>query len=112
MKTKKSKAEIKFQIELDENNVPDSIRWLATDGKDSFTDAKAVIMSIWDGDNKNSLSIDLWTKDMMAEEMQHFTFQILDGLSKSYNRSVGDEKVTKYIQDCAIKIGKELNILK
>ena len=112
MKTKKSKAEIKFQIDLDENNVPENIKWLATDGKVSFSDAKAVIMSIWDGDNKTSLGIDLWTKDMMAEEMHHFIFQILDSLSKSCKRSVGDEKVAKHIHDCAITIGKELNILK
>ena len=109
---KTTTAEIKFNIELDVNNVPEKISWKASDGDDTQTEAKAVIMSIWDGKNKTSLNIDLWTKEMMAEEMKFFTFQILDTLADTYKRSVGDDKVAKEIKDFAINIGKKSNVLK
>ena len=109
---KKTSAEIKFDIELDVNNVPEKIHWEATDGDKKKTEAKAVIISIWDGQNKTALNIDLWTKEMMAEEMKFFTFQIIDTLAETYKRSVGDEKLAKEIKDFAINIGKKSKVLK
>ena len=70
------------------------------------------MISIWDGKDKTSLKIDLWTKEMMAEEMKLFTFQILDSLAETYKKSVGDEKISAEIKDFAKKIGKMSNILK
>ena len=112
MKKREKKAAINFQIDLDVNNVPEKIVWDATDNDIKNNPAKAVIISIWDGVAKSSLKIDLWTKEMMAEEMKFFTFQILDSLSETYQRSVGDEKIAKEIKAFAKHIGKASNILK
>ena len=59
-----------------------------------------------------SLKIDLWTKEMMAEEMKFFTFQILDALAETYKKSVGDEKIALEIQNFAKHIGQKSNVLK
>ena len=112
MNKKQKKANINFQITLDVNNVPENIEWHASDNKDINRSAKAVMISIWDGVDKKSLKIDLWTKEMMAEEMQFFTVQILDSLSETYKRSVGDEKISLEIKKFAQKIGKMSNVLK
>ncbi len=112
MKKNTKKANINFTIQLDENNIPDSISWHASDDGDKKNYAKAVIISIWDGKDKSSLKIDLWTKDMMAEEMKFFTFQILDSLSDTFQKSVGDQKISKEIKKFAKKIGKMSNVLK
>jgi len=74
--------------------------------------AKAAIISIWEDSSKSSLQIDLWTKEMMAEEMKFFVFQILNSLSDTYKKSVGDEKLAKEIKDFAIHMGKKSNVLK
>lgn len=112
MKDKKITAEINFKIDLDINNVPENIVWDATDSEIKNNKAKAVLISIWDGVQKSSLKIDLWTKEMMAEEMKFFTFQILDSLSETYKRAVGDEKIAQEIKDFAAHIGKSSNVLK
>tara|TARA_B100000902_G_C27163026_1_gene839765 strand:- start:379 stop:717 length:339 start_codon:yes stop_codon:yes gene_type:complete len=112
MKKKITNAEINFKVSLDVNNVPENIVWNATDSDIKNNEAKAVLISIWDGVKKSSLKIDLWTKDMMAEEMQFFVFQILDALGDTYKRSVGDEKIASEIKDFAKKIGKKSNVLK
>ena len=105
-------TKINFSIKLDVNNVPEQITWDATDSGQVENKAKAVMISIWDEAEKNTLKIDLWTKEMMAEEMQFFTFQILDSLSETYKRAVGDEKIAMEIKEFAKHIGKISNVLK
>ena len=112
MKKDKLNASINFSIKLDVNNVPEQITWDATDSGQVENKAKAVMISIWDEAEKNTLKIDLWTKEMMAEEMQFFTFQILDSLSETYKRAVGDEKIAMEIKEFAKHIGKISNVLK
>ncbi|MBJ04807.1 MAG: gliding motility protein GldC [Flavobacteriales bacterium] len=112
MKKQQKTASINFDIHLDDNNIPEKIKWHATDGGNKINDAKAIMLSIWDGVDKSSLKIDLWTKDMMAEEMKFFIFQILDSLSDNYLKSIGDEKVAGEIKKFAKKIGKISNVLK
>ena len=112
MKKDKLNASINFNIKLDVNNVPEQITWDATDSGQVEKKAKAVMISIWDEAEKNTLKIDLWTKEMMAEEMQFFTFQILDSLSETYKRAVGDQKIAMEIKEFAKHIGKISNVLK
>ena len=81
MKKKQKRANINFTIDLDVNNIPENINWDATDSDNKPQNAKAVMISIWDGNDKRSLKIDLWTKEMMTEEMRFFIFQIIDSLS-------------------------------
>ena len=108
----KKKATINFKINLDENNIPEDINWSASDSGFDSKKAKAIMISIWDGEQKSSLKINLWTKEMMAEEMKFFTFQILDSLADNYKKSVGDEKISIEIKDFAKKIGKAINVIK
>ena len=49
---------------------------------------------------------------MMSEEMNFFAFQVLDSLSRTYQKSVGNEKIAQEIKDFAIHIGKSLHVLK
>ena len=112
MKKKQKIANINFDVHLDENNIPELIKWSATDGGSEVRPAKAIMLSIWDGIDKSSLKIDLWTKEMMAEEMKFFIFQIIDSLSDSYLKSVGDEKIAEEIKKFAKKIGKMSDVLK
>ena len=96
---KKTSAEIKFNIELDVNNVPENIHWHATDGDKKKTEAKAVIISIWDGQNKTSLNIDLWTKEMRTDEMKHFFHQTLVSMADTLERATNEDKMAADMRD-------------
>jgi len=77
----------------DENRVPDSIIWNATDtGAENAQKAKAMMLSFWDGAEKAALRIDLWTKDMMVDEMADFFCQTLMTMADTYGRA------TKYYE--------------
>tara|TARA_B100000900_G_C20509322_1_gene687283 strand:+ start:768 stop:1097 length:330 start_codon:yes stop_codon:yes gene_type:complete len=108
----KRKAQINIDLELDENNVPENISWQASDSEFKNKVAKAISLSIWDGVDKSTLKINLWTKEMMAEEMKFFTIQILDSLGDNYLRSVGDKKISTLIKNFAKELGKKIDVVK
>lgn len=86
------KTNINFNIELDTNNVPDKILWDATDKPNaSPSETKSISISLWDQSQKNTLRIDLWTKDMPVEEMKQFYIDCLGGLGQSMLSATGDE---------------------
>ena len=91
MKNKKSKIEI--SVELDNNKIPEKIFWSATDSGIENSETKATFLSVWDSTKKESLRIDLWTKDMPLDEMKIFFYQILTSMSATYKRATQDEKM-------------------
>ena len=69
---------IRFDVHLDKENLPVSIDWAADDGEFNEPQAaKAIMVGLWDGLQKEAMRIDLWTKEMSIEEMSQFTFQYL-----------------------------------
>jgi len=49
------------------------------------------MLSIWDPKEENTLRIDLWTKDMMVDEMADFFYQNLMGMGDTYLRATQDK---------------------
>jgi gliding motility-associated protein GldC len=93
------KFEIKFDIELDENKVPEEMHWTAEDGGVSNQKTKAIMLSIWDAKAKESLRIDLWTKDMPVDEMKIFFHQTLVAMTDTFQRATSDEKMADTMRD-------------
>lgn len=87
-----NKSEIKLVVELDKDQIPEKISWDA-DQKDSpgLSETKSISLSLWDDENKNTMRIDLWTKDMPVDEMKRFYIDCLGGLAQSILNSTGDE---------------------
>ena len=70
------KTQISFNIELDENKIPEKITWSANDGGVNNKDSKAVFLSVWDHEPQETLKIDLWTKDMPVDQMNVFFIKL------------------------------------
>lgn len=83
-----SSSTITIQVALDENKVPNEISWNAGNTTAEATQqAKAMMLSFWDGNEKTALRIDLWTKAMMVDEMADFFYQTLMGMADTYDRA-------------------------
>ena len=79
---------ITIQVGLDEKRVPTDIQWAASDAGDGqFQKAKAMMISFWDGSDKAALRIDLWTQQMMVDEMADFYYQTLMTMADTYGRA-------------------------
>src|SRR5579872_3301688 len=98
-------SEINFKIELDRNNVPEKILWDATDKPDNgFSESKSMSIALWDHVQKNTLRIDLWTKDMPVNEMKRFYIDCIGGLAQSVLTSTGDETMASEINNLCEKL--------
>lgn len=92
------KAEIKLNIELDEQNVPEVITWSSSDGESSDElPAKAMFLALWDAQYKNSMRIDLWTKDMPYDEMKRFFYETMQTLGDTFLRSSGGDPMAENV---------------
>lgn len=92
------KAEIKITVELDEENIPNTLTWESTDGDNGEAlPAKAMFLALWDHQYKNSLRIDLWTKDMPLDEMKRFFYETLQTLGDTFLRASAQDPVAEAV---------------
>ena len=99
-----TKSNITFDISLDDNNIPDKIEWNASDKPDGPGETKTVSVSVWDHDQKNTLRIDLWTKDMPVEDMKRFYIESIGGMAQSVLRATGDEFMAREMNNLCDKL--------
>ena len=105
-------SEIKISVGLDENKVPDNIEWSASDGGVNHASAKGMLLSVWDKKQGDTLKIDLWTKDMLADEMKQMVHQTLIGLSDTLERATDDKTAANDMREFAQKLGEKMNLFK
>src|SRR3954447_19916636 len=83
-----AKSSIVIDVELDEQRIPNKIEWNASDSTmEKAQQAKAVMLSLWDGAEKTALRIDLWTQKMMVDEMADFYYQTYMTMADTYERA-------------------------
>jgi gliding motility-associated protein GldC len=96
------KSTISIDVLMDEGRVPEMITWKATDSTaDMDQKAKAMMISFWDGADKSALRIDLWTKDMMVDEMADFYYQTLMTMADSFQRATGNTPLSNDMKEFA-----------
>lgn len=106
------KSEIKFNVELDENRVPEKLTWSAQDGGIDNEEAKALLLSIWDSNEQETLRIDLWTKDMPVDEMKKFFHQTLVAMADTFQRATDDEKMADTMRDFCDYFAEKMELKK
>ncbi len=104
-------SNILIEIELDNDKIPENISWKASDSTaDEKQHAKAMMLAFWDGADKSAMRIDLWTKEMMVDEMADFFFQAIHSMADTYQRATGYEEQVAAMKNFAqdfYKIFKE-----
>ena len=85
---------IAIDVQLSDDRVPEAILWKASDSTiESVQKAKAMMISFWDSAEKTALRIDLWTKEMMIDEMTDFFYQTLMTMADTYHRATQHEEL-------------------
>ena len=97
-----NKSTITIDVSLDENRVPESIAWNASDTTiDNAQKAKAMMLALWDAADKTALRIDLWTKDMMMDEMADFFYQTMMTMADTYGRATKQDDMVEELKKFA-----------
>ncbi len=110
MPTKSKK--INIEVELDDKNIPSNIKWDATD-LDGYEEAscRAMLLSLWDHSNKDTLRLDLWTRDMTIDEMKIFFHQTLVTMADTLEQSTNDDRISGDMRDFCDYFAEKMNIV-
>ncbi|MDI6402747.1 gliding motility protein GldC [Balneolaceae bacterium ANBcel3] len=101
---------ITIDVQLDEKNIPEKIIWNADDLKASNMPVRAMVLSLWDHVNKDTLRLDLWTKEMTRDEMKIFYYETLRTMADTLERSVDEKQISEDMRDFAAYFAKQMNI--
>jgi gliding motility-associated protein GldC len=104
-------SEIAVKVGLNENNLPIAMKWSAQDGQVENAAARAMLLSLWDPESKNTMKIDLWTKDMSVEEMKQFFHQTLLTLADTFERATGEHNISEDLRDYCYHFAEKMKIL-
>lgn len=95
-------SNISIDVNLDEQKVPHQILWNATQSSsEEKQEAKAMMISFWDGKEKAALRIDLWTKEMMVDEMADFYYQTMMTMADTFERATHQKELVGEMKDFA-----------
>ena len=83
-----NESTIHIDVQLDDTRMVETIKWRASDSTvEDSQKAKAMMLAFWDGAEKTALRIDLWTKEMMVDEMADFFYQTFMTMADTYERA-------------------------
>ncbi len=108
----KHKSKIEITVGLDENKVPEKLNWSASEGGVDNEESKAIFVSVWDHKEKNTLRMDLWTKDMPVDEMKQFYHQTLVSMADTFETATNDAKMSATMRDFCDYFAEKLELKK
>lgn len=106
------KSQIRINIELDTDGVPAKINWEADNSpQNKEQECKAFLLSVFDKETKDTLKIDLWTKEMQVMEMDRFFYQTLRAMSDTYFKATSNKELATQMQQFVQFFGEKTEIL-
>ena len=93
---------ITIKVGLDDKGLPEDIQWKATgSGMENINYSKAFLLSMWDRKENTTFRVDLWTKDMMVDEMADFYYQMFSTMADTFERSTKHKELSEDIKNFA-----------
>ncbi|MCB0556757.1 MAG: gliding motility protein GldC [Phaeodactylibacter sp.] len=114
MKNKVAKnSKIEVQVGLGADGIPEKITWVAPGNPNGpgQQECKAMMLSVFDKEAKDTLKIDLWTKEMQVAEMDRFVYQTLRALADTYQRATQNTALANDMQRFALYFGEQTEIV-
>lgn len=109
----KKTTKIDIQVGLNADKMPVQIQWKsednATDGKPN--QAKAMLLSLFDKNQLDTLKIDLWTNEMQVMEMDRFFYQTMRGLADTYFKATQNAALANEMQRFVQYFGEKTEII-
>ncbi len=105
------KKDISITVELDENNIPTSIDWNASDKEgEDIAQCRAMLLSMWDHQKKDTLRLDLWTKEMTIDEMKIFFHQTLVTMADTLQNATNEDQMAEDMRDFTAYFADKMEI--
>lgn len=107
-KTKVAKrSQISIEIGLNAEQMPIEMHWGASDKPGGRETCKGMLLSLFDEQSKDTMKIDLWTRDLQVVEMDRFMYQTLRGLVDTYHKATGNTELANEMQKFVFYFGQK-----
>lgn len=105
------KKDINITVELDDGDIPEGITWNATDlSGQQEAQCRAMLLSMWDHQKKDTLRLDLWTKNMTIDEMKIFFHQTLVTMADTLQNATNEEQMAEDMRDFTAYFADKMEI--
>ena len=106
-------SKINIEVGLTEDNIPVEMTWESDDNPSGKTpkECKALLLSVFDKENKETLKIDLWTTEMQVVEMDRFFYQTLRALADTYFKATQNKELATDMRRFVQYFGEKTEIL-
>jgi len=102
-------AEINLKFTLNEDNVPEEILWEASESESqNQKKCDAMFLSLWDKEEKNTLTIDLWTKSMEVGEMNAHCYFTIMKMADTYEKATNNADIADKFRNFANDFAKSV----
>lgn len=106
-------SKIEIRVTLDNSQVPERLEWKADQGASpEWQEAKAFILGIFDEKSRDTLKIDLWTKNFQMIEMDRFMYHHIRSLADTYLKATNNKEIAEQMQQFAKYFGEKTQIIK
>lgn len=103
-----SKSTIAIDIELDDQKMPIGI---SMKDPSQNVECKAMMLAFFDKKSKDTLRIDLWTKEMQVLEMDKFFFESLRSMADTYVKATRNQELGNEFQKFVHYFGEKTGIV-
>lgn len=105
-------SDITIRVGLDQKSLPKKIEWKSDDDPQNgnFSESKAMLVSLFDKETKDTLKIDLWTTEFQVDEMNRFMYQTLKGLADTFHKATNNTKVANDMRKFVDYFAEEVKI--
>lgn len=110
MSDKVKTSDIVINVKTDENKIPQGINWSATDSGINDQECKAMILALWDKESGSALRMDLWTSEMMVDEMKMFFYQTLVTMADNFQKATGEDAITEDLRDYCAHFAEKMKL--
>src|SRR5215210_2310431 len=92
-------SDITIRVSLNADRVPMKIEWAASDMHPAgqMEECKAMLVGLFDKEHRDTLRIDLWTREMQIMEMDRFFYQTLKALGQTYLKATQNKDLAEEI---------------
>ena len=102
-------AEINLKFTLNDDDVPEEILWEASEAEvQDQKRCEAMFLSLWDTEEKNTLTIDLWTKSMEVGEMNAHCYFTIMKMADTYEKATNNAEIADKFRDFANDFAKSV----
>ena len=90
--------------------LPIQMRWEA-EGSERIKSSLRFFTFALGSKDKNTMKIDLWTKDMSVEEMKQFFHQSLLSMADTFEKATGENLICEDLRDYCYHFAEKMKIL-